>query len=189
MSCGVGLKHALDPSSPWLCCRLAAAALNWPLAWELPCATGATLKQTNKIVTCLICWRALLIACQYVETHHIAPYFTPKLNQHKECHCIVVKGSCGWETPAGGSVRIVVYVSLLNWRGQPKPKFEISNYIIKFSSLVCFILFYFFGHAHCMWKFPGLGLNGGHCSDNTRYLTHCTTRELMVCFIFKGFFF
>ena len=29
----------------WLWYRLAAAALIWPLAWELPYATGAALKR------------------------------------------------------------------------------------------------------------------------------------------------
>ena len=33
----------------WLWCRLAAASLSWPLAWELPSAKSAALKrQTNK---------------------------------------------------------------------------------------------------------------------------------------------
>ena len=31
----------------WLCHRLAAAAPIRPLAWELPCATGAALKSTH----------------------------------------------------------------------------------------------------------------------------------------------
>ena len=34
----------------WLWCRLAAAALIWPLAWKLPYAAGVALKQTNKKV-------------------------------------------------------------------------------------------------------------------------------------------
>ena len=45
MSCGVGLKNGLD----LLWCRLAAAALIQPLAWEPPYAAGEALKrQTNK---------------------------------------------------------------------------------------------------------------------------------------------
>ena len=35
--------------SLWLWCRPAAAALIWPLAWELPYATGAALKNKIKI--------------------------------------------------------------------------------------------------------------------------------------------
>ena len=30
-----------------------------------------------------------------------------------------------------------------------------------------------------MWKFPGQGLNACHSSDNTGFLTCCTTRELL----------
>ena len=43
---------------------------------------------------------------------------------------------------------------------------------------------HFFGHAHSMWKFPGQGSNPclssdlSCYSDNTRSITHCTTREL-----------
>ena len=36
MSCGVDIRHSLDPVLLWLWCRLAAAALVQPLAWELP---------------------------------------------------------------------------------------------------------------------------------------------------------
>ena len=44
MSCGVVLRLGLDPMVQWLRCRPEAAALSWPLAWELPYATGAALK-------------------------------------------------------------------------------------------------------------------------------------------------
>ena len=46
LSCGVGRRCALDPALLWLWYRL--AALNHPLAWELPCAPGATLKRKKK---------------------------------------------------------------------------------------------------------------------------------------------
>ena len=48
MSCGVGRKHSLDPAWLWLWCRLEAAALIQPLAWELPYATGVALKRLKK---------------------------------------------------------------------------------------------------------------------------------------------
>ena len=48
MSCGVGCRHSWYPTSLWLWCRLAAAAPIWPLAWEFPCALGATLKSQKK---------------------------------------------------------------------------------------------------------------------------------------------
>ena len=44
VSCGVGHRGGLDLALTWLRCRLAAAALIQPLAWELPYATGVALK-------------------------------------------------------------------------------------------------------------------------------------------------
>ena len=47
MSCDVRCKCSLDPALLWLWCRpcrVAAAALIQPLAWELPYAMGADLK-------------------------------------------------------------------------------------------------------------------------------------------------
>ena len=41
MNCGVGCRGGSDPELLWLWCRLAAVALIWPLAWELPYATQA----------------------------------------------------------------------------------------------------------------------------------------------------
>ena len=50
VSCGVGRRWGLGLTLLWLWCRPAAAALIWPLAWELPCAADAALKiQKNKI--------------------------------------------------------------------------------------------------------------------------------------------
>ena len=49
MSCAVGHRCGSDPALLWLWCRLAAAALIGPLAWELPYATGAALKKNKKI--------------------------------------------------------------------------------------------------------------------------------------------
>ena len=43
MSCGVGHRCGLDQVLPWLWCRLAAAALILPLAWEPP-YLGVALK-------------------------------------------------------------------------------------------------------------------------------------------------
>ena len=51
VSCGIGRRFGSDPPLLWLWCRLAAAALIRPLAWELPgYVVGAALKskkQTN----------------------------------------------------------------------------------------------------------------------------------------------
>ena len=46
MSCGIGCRHGSDPAL--LCHRLTAVAPIRPLAWELPYASGATLKEQKK---------------------------------------------------------------------------------------------------------------------------------------------
>ena len=48
VSCGVVHRGSLDPMLLWLWCRPATVALIQPLAWELPCATGAALKKKKK---------------------------------------------------------------------------------------------------------------------------------------------
>ena len=48
VSCGVGRRHASDPTLLWLWCRPAATAPFGPLAWELPYAAGEALKKTKK---------------------------------------------------------------------------------------------------------------------------------------------
>ena len=48
MSCGVGRGYGLDPELLWLEKRPAAAAAIQPLAWELPYALGAALKNPKK---------------------------------------------------------------------------------------------------------------------------------------------
>ena len=48
MSCGVGQRCGLDLALLWLWCRPAAAVLIRSLAWELPYAVGAALKNKTK---------------------------------------------------------------------------------------------------------------------------------------------
>ena len=48
MSCGVGCRHGLGPVLLWLGCRLAAAALIRPLAWEFPYAMDVALKKNKE---------------------------------------------------------------------------------------------------------------------------------------------
>ena len=48
MSSGVDHRHGLDPALVWLWYRSTAVALIRPLAWKLPQAMGATLKNGNK---------------------------------------------------------------------------------------------------------------------------------------------
>ena len=48
VSSGVGCTCSSDPALLWLCCRLAAVAPVWPLAWEPPYAMGVALKSKNK---------------------------------------------------------------------------------------------------------------------------------------------
>ena len=56
MSCGVHCRYGSGPSLLWLECRPAAVAPIWPLAWELPYAEDAVLKnkQTKNDLPCLI---------------------------------------------------------------------------------------------------------------------------------------
>jgi len=48
MSCGAGCRRGSDPAFLWLWCRLAAAALIRPLAWEPPYATGAAQEMAKR---------------------------------------------------------------------------------------------------------------------------------------------
>ena len=48
MSYGVGHRCGSDLALGWLWCRLAAAALIQPLAWELPDAACVALKRKEK---------------------------------------------------------------------------------------------------------------------------------------------
>ena len=48
MSCGVGRRHAWDPTLLWLWCRPTAVAPVQPLAWELPCGANVALKKGKK---------------------------------------------------------------------------------------------------------------------------------------------
>ena len=47
MNCGVGRRHASDPSLLWIWRRLVATTLIGLLAWEPPCAKGAALEETK----------------------------------------------------------------------------------------------------------------------------------------------
>ena len=44
VNCGMGRRYGSDLVLLWLWCKLAAAALIKPLAWEPPYATGVALK-------------------------------------------------------------------------------------------------------------------------------------------------
>jgi len=50
MSCDVYCRCSLDMALLWLWCRLAAAALIQPLAWEPPYAAGVALKKKKAVV-------------------------------------------------------------------------------------------------------------------------------------------
>ena len=75
-SCSVCHRCGLDLALQWLCCRPAAAAPIWPLAWELPCAAGVFLKwkQTNKqkiplctVVPVFVCFLLGWYKCQGIR--------------------------------------------------------------------------------------------------------------------------
>ena len=44
----MGRRRGSDPALLWLWCRVAAAALIRPLAWDLPYAAGAGIKKKKK---------------------------------------------------------------------------------------------------------------------------------------------
>ena len=48
VSCGVGHRCGSDPELLWLWCRPAAVAPIRPLAWELPHASGATVREKER---------------------------------------------------------------------------------------------------------------------------------------------
>ena len=48
MSCAIGRGCSSDPMLLWLWCRLPAAALIGPLAWEPPYAADAALKKKRE---------------------------------------------------------------------------------------------------------------------------------------------
>ena len=48
VNCGVGLRYGSDSALLWPWHRPVAAAPVKPLAWELPCAAGAALKNKDK---------------------------------------------------------------------------------------------------------------------------------------------
>ena len=48
ISYSIGHRYSLDEVLLWLWCRPIAAALNRPLAWELPHAAGVALKRKKK---------------------------------------------------------------------------------------------------------------------------------------------
>ena len=48
VSWGVSCRHSPDPALLWLWCRLIAAALIRPLAWELPYAAGVALERKKE---------------------------------------------------------------------------------------------------------------------------------------------
>ena len=48
MSCGVGRRHGSGMALLWLWGKPTAVALIQPLAWELPYAIGAALKEKKK---------------------------------------------------------------------------------------------------------------------------------------------
>ena len=88
MSCGVGRRHSSDSVLLWLWCKLAAAALIQPLAWEHPYAVGAALQRPKK-----------------------KKFFLIKKKEKRKCYCLMPAiqkqaagqirlTGCSWPTPA-----------------------------------------------------------------------------------------
>ena len=54
MSCGVDHRRDSDPALLWLGHRLVATTPIRPLAWEHPCAAGASLKSQKKKASAMV---------------------------------------------------------------------------------------------------------------------------------------
>ena len=65
MSCGVGGRCNSDPVLLWLWHRPAAVTLIQPLAWELPYASGVTLKKKKKKID----YKAAVIKTVFRSSH------------------------------------------------------------------------------------------------------------------------
>ena len=80
-------QMGLDPELLWLWCRPAAVAPIWPLAWEAPYVTGATLKwqkrKKKKKEKILLLWLIVEIDLKYYNTIAFSSFLTfqPSLNK------------------------------------------------------------------------------------------------------------
>ena len=93
---------------------------------------------------------------------------------------MVDKRTCLREVSALGGRWVVKYCWGL-WKkpqeGRQSPgKWLVGEGLTSVVSVFLFVCLSFFGHTCSMRKLPGQGLN--HSSDNTRYLTRCTSRDL-----------
>ena len=74
LSCGICCRHGLDPKLLWLWCRLAAAALIWPLAWKLPFAAPVALKKAKKNkqkrIHCSNNWEQIWVGLGQIQHNH-----------------------------------------------------------------------------------------------------------------------
>ena len=78
VSCGLGYRCGSDLALLWLWCRLAAVAPIRPLAWELPYAASASLKnKTNKQTKVTAIFIESLLGSS-AESYYI-PYFPNNL--------------------------------------------------------------------------------------------------------------
>ena len=63
----------------WLWCRLAAAALIQPLAWELPCATSVALKWGEKRCSMVLVIREMEIKRKNTMSYSYTSIIMPKI--------------------------------------------------------------------------------------------------------------
>ena len=68
MSCGVGCRRGSDRVLLWLWRKPVAIALILPLAWEPPCAMGATLKKKKRYLGVFLQLSRLRIWCYHCSS-------------------------------------------------------------------------------------------------------------------------
>ena len=148
MSCGVGCRHRLDPTLLCLWRGPVATAPIRPLAWEPPCAARVAQEMAKR---------------QKNKTKQKKTFPIIVLRAERMKH---FQFKCG-------------HIGLLCLALVEVSEAEFHHYFVK-TTIFCFV----FGRAQGVWKNPGQRWNPCHssdpscCSDNTRSLTCCTTREL-----------
>ena len=116
-SCGVVCRCGSDPELLQLWCRPAAAAPIWPLAWELPYASGAKWRVAVGD-GCLGCWFYRWMGC-WEQTGGCRPPSQENIHWRSLCLYSQLDSTTGHAVPPGPwpqslSAPIMVY----GWRSQ-----------------------------------------------------------------------
>ena len=109
--CGVGHRCSSDLALLWPWCKPGAAAMIWPLTWELPCVADAALKSKTKTKTKKLLWPQPLP----LSLH--APPSTPPHSTHSQCQ-LLARYLLNSYTPDPAQVSppvMVSFTSYVNW--------------------------------------------------------------------------